>query len=102
MEIRRGINELLSWSKQDEDPFKNSEQDDEGGSTSDFSSVHGKGEACHDARDEKVPKASVVLTKVQPSHQDTHLSGLSFSVTLCLYLANGGRSFVCLGSRTIN
>ncbi|KAF7692869.1 glutamate decarboxylase 1 isoform X1 [Silurus meridionalis] len=42
MEIRRDMSELLSWSKQDGDPFKSTEQGDGGCSTNDFSIVHGK------------------------------------------------------------
>lgn len=62
MEIRRDMNELLSWSKQDEDPFENTEQADGGCGTNDFSGVHGKGEVSRRARrDGDVLKTSVVL-----------------------------------------
>lgn len=73
MEIRGEMSELLSWSKQDGDPFKNTEQADEGCSAIDFSSVYSKGEAGHDSPHEKVLKTSFVLTRGFSLHFRTHI-----------------------------
>lgn len=71
MEIRRDRGELLSWSKQDGDPFESTGQADEGCSAYDFSSVYGKGEACRRAPG---GKAAQILncSGMQFTHSFTH------------------------------
>lgn len=86
MEIQQDMSKLRSWSKQDEDPFKNTEQADEGCSTNDFSVVHGKGKACHDAPDEKVLKTSVVLICRVSPHFRTQMCHGYPSLSYCVWI----------------